>query len=339
MTSGTNRSVVTGGAGFVGSHLVELLLERGDEVVVLDDLSTGDIRNLATVLDHPRFHLRSGSVMEKSEVRSAVRGADRIFHLAAAVGAHAALGSPLAGMRINIHGTENVLDSALDSSAEVLLVSTAEVFGKNAIDTLSEDSDRVLGTPLRSRWTYAAARGINEAYGHAYWTERGLPVRIVRLFDTIGPRQVGQYGMVVPHLVAEAMAGEPMTVFGDGEQTRCFAYVGDVVPAMVAVQESKGSIGRAYNIGGTEAFSVNHLARRVARVTRSHSRIVHVPRADRQGSGREDQHRHVPDNTAVRRLVGYAPTTTLDEMIARIAETLGARRVRRPRIGRAARSG
>ncbi|RYY49179.1 MAG: NAD-dependent epimerase/dehydratase family protein [Actinomycetales bacterium] len=317
--------MVTGGAGFVGSHLVEMLLRRGDDVLVLDDFSSGDIRNLALVLDHPRLHLCSGSVVDRSMVRSALRGADRAFHLAAPGGGPADSGSVAARLRTDVHGTENVLEAALDSSTEVLLISPGWSAACSPTEPPATGGRQDERPAAAVRPSSCEDADVNEAYARVYWGGLGLPVHIVRLFDTIGPRQVPRDDATVPHLVAEALAGRPLTVAGDGEQICCFAYVGDVVPAMIAIQESKEGVGHAYDVAGTERISVNDLAERVIHVTRSRSSVVRVPSVHR----RETVRRPVPDTVPVRRLVGYAPVTSLDEMIARIAESLGAPVVRR----------
>ena len=318
------RTVVTGGAGFIGSHLVEHLLSRGDDVAVLDDLSTGRLENLRHVLDEPRLRFVEGSILDRSAVEEVVGGADRVFHLAAAVGVHLIVDHPLESLRTNIHGTENVLDASLAAGARLLLASTSEIYGKNTADSLPEESDRILGSPLKSRWTYAAAKGIDEAFAHAYWREFGLQVSIVRLFNTVGPRQTGRYGMVVPNLVVQALLGEPLTVFGDGRQTRCFSYVGDVVPAMVRIEENQASRGLAYNLGGSFEVSIMDLARRIVDVLGSDSTIRLVPYAEAYGEGYEDMRRRVPDNTKARQLVGFDPATTLEEIIRQVAQDRSA---------------
>jgi UDP-glucose 4-epimerase len=320
------RSVVTGGAGFVGSHLVEHLLAAGDEVVVLDDLSTGSLQNLSHLLGDPRLHVVEGSILDGEVVRATLTGADRVFHLAAAVGVRLIIDEPLKSLRTNIHGTERVLEAAHEVGARVLLVSTSEVYGKNTADALHEDSDRILGSALKSRWTYAAAKGIDEAFAHAYWTQLGLEVAIVRLFNTVGPRQTGRYGMVVPNLVGQALRGDELTVFGDGQQTRCFSSVRDVVPALVAVAEDDRALGRAFNLGGAEEISIGALAERVIAATGSSSGIRLVPYEEAYaGEGFEDMRRRVPDNTAAGELVGFVPRTPLDEMIRAIAADIRSR--------------
>jgi UDP-glucose 4-epimerase len=318
------RSVVTGGAGFVGSHLVENLLNRGDEVVVLDNLSTGSARNLDGVRDNPRLTVVTGSILDRDAVASVVQGSDRVFHLAAAVGVKLIVEEPLTGLRTNIHGTENVLDACKEFGATLLLVSTSEIYGKNTADRLHEDSDRILGSPLLSRWTYAAAKGIDEAFAHAYWTEYGLDVAIVRLFNTVGPRQTGRYGMVVPNLVGQALRNEPLTVFGDGNQTRCFSYVGDVVPAIIRIAEERSAYGQAFNLGGAEEVSILALAERIIVLTGSSSTVQLVPYEEAYAPGFEDMRRRVPDNTRANQLVGFVPATPLDEVILRVAAGLGA---------------
>lgn len=310
---------MTGGAGFIGSHLVEHLLGRGDEVVVLDDLSTGRTANLAAITDHPRLTVQFGSVRDPWTVRRAMRGCDRVFHLAAAVGVNLIIDAPLAGMRTNIHGTETVLEEACQSGAEMLLASTSEIYGKNTADRLHESSDRILGDPLLSRWSYAAAKGIDEAFAHAYWSEFGLPVTIVRLFNTVGPRQTGRYGMVVPRLIGQALRDAPMTVYGDGRQTRCFSYVGDIVPALVDLQEDERTRGAAFNLGGAEEVAIGDLAERIIAITGSRSTITLVPYADAYPPGYEDMRRRVPDNSRAESVVGYVPRTPLDTMIRRVA--------------------
>lgn len=313
------RTAITGGAGFIGSHLVEHLLERGDEVVVIDNLSTGRLENLQGVMDHPRFRFVEGNILDRAAVDSVVVGADRVFHLAAAVGVHLIVDRPLDSLRTNIHGTEVVLDACLAAGASLLLASTSEIYGKNASDSLSEESDRILGSALKSRWTYAAAKGIDEAFAHAYWKEFGLQVSIVRLFNTVGPRQTGRYGMVVPNLVGQALRGEPLTVYGDGLQTRCFSFVGDVVPAMVRIEENPASRGQAFNLGGSFEVSILDLARRIIEVTGSDSEVRLVPYSEAYGEGYEDMRRRVPNNTKSRELVGFDPATTLDQIITKVA--------------------
>ncbi len=329
------RSLVTGGAGFIGSHLVELLLDRGDEVLVIDDLSTGRMQNLSAASDDPRLQVWLGSVLDAELVDRAVSDCDRVYHLAAAVGVHIIVRHPLESLRTNLHGTECVVDACVRNKRPILLASTSEVYGKNTADRLSENSDRILGSPLLSRWTYAAAKGLDEAIAYAHVVEDGLQAVIVRLFNTVGPRQRGRYGMVMPTLVAQAVNGEPMSVYGDGEQTRCFSYVGDVVTSLVALSEHPDAVGKAVNLGGAVEISINELAERVRTVVGSSSPIEHIPYSRAYGPGYEDMRRRVPDNSLAYRLVGFRPRTGIDEMILAIsryqreqagaAETVSAR--------------
>lgn len=322
------KTAITGGAGFIGSHLAEYLLAAGDEVAVLDNLSTGSLDNLSGVLDNPNFRFVEGTILDRAAVDSVIAGADRVFHLAAAVGVKLIVEDPLTSLRTNIHGTEVVLDATLAAGAILLLASTSEVYGKNTSDSLSEESDRILGSALKSRWTYAAAKGIDEAFAYAYWKEYGLRAAIVRLFNTVGPRQTGRYGMVVPNLVGQAQRGEALTVFGDGRQTRCFSYVADVVPALVRIAEHPEAYGKAFNLGGTQEVSILDLAERVVELLDSPSRISLIPYEQAYASGYEDMRRRVPDNTKARDLVGFNPTTTIDQIIANVATGAPAGMVR-----------
>ncbi|MCY1157847.1 MAG: nucleoside-diphosphate sugar epimerase [Citricoccus sp.] len=318
------KTVITGGAGFIGSHLTEYLLARGDQVTVLDNLSTGSLANLESSRDHPGFTFVEGDILDRQLVREVISGQDRVFHLAAAVGVHLIVDHPLESLRTNIHGTEAVLDACLEAGASLLLASTSEIYGKNASDALTEEADRILGSALKSRWTYAAAKGIDEAFAHAYWREFGLEVAIIRLFNTVGPRQTGRYGMVVPNLVGQALRGQPLTVFGDGLQTRCFSYVTDVVPTLVRIAEEPKAYGQAFNLGGMTEISILDLAKRTVELLDSPSEITLVPYDVAYGEGYEDMRRRVPDNTRSGELVGFKPTTTVDEIILKVAESLSA---------------
>ncbi|KAB1662557.1 NAD-dependent epimerase/dehydratase family protein [Pseudoclavibacter chungangensis] len=318
------RILITGGAGFIGSHLVDLLVERGDDVVVLDDLSTGRLDNLARHTSGESgpgtFRFEEGNVLDRALVDRLIGESEYVLHLAAAVGVHTILNEPLRSLRTNIHGTENVLDAAVAHHAKMLLVSTSEIYGKNTSDKLDEGADRILGSPLTARWTYAAAKGIDESFAQAYGKELGLEVAIARPFNTVGPRQTGRYGMVVPNLVRQALAGEPLTVYGDGSQTRCFGFVGEVAPAMVALVETPAAQGRAVNLGGAREVSILELARTVIEVTGSTSDITLVPYSEAYGEGYEDMQRRVPDNTLAGEIVGYEPKIPLEEIIETVAE-------------------
>ena len=316
------HTVITGGAGFIGSHLADCLLAQGDTVTVLDDLSTGSIANLAGAMRSPHFQLVEGTVLEQATVTGLIASADRVFHLAAAVGVRRILDHPLESLQVNLRGTENVLEAALASQATVVLASTSEIYGKNDADALSEDADRILGSPLVSRWSYAAAKGIDECFAHAYWREHGLQVSIARLFNCVGPRQSGFYGMVVPTLVGQALRGEPLTVYGDGTQPRCFTYVGDVVPALIALAEDPTTFGRAFNLGRSEEISILALAQRIIALTHSTSAIELVPYAQAYGEGYADMRRRVPDATLARVVLGFDPATGLDDIITAVAAHL-----------------
>lgn len=318
------KNVITGGAGFIGSHLTEYLLRQGEKVTILDDLSTGSLGNLDAV--HNEVELVSGSVLDSDLVAKTFEGADRVFHLAAAVGVRRIVEHPLASLRTNIHGTENVLEAARQANTIVLLASTSEIYGKNTADRLSEDSDRILGSPLKSRWTYAAAKGIDESFARAYWQDYALRVAIVRLFNTVGPRQTGRYGMVLPNLVGQALRNEPLTVFGDGQQTRCFSFVGDIVPAVVRISETPETYGQALNLGGKREVSILELAERVIQLLGSNSIIQFVPYEEAYADGFEDMRRRVPDNTKAARLVNFDPATDLDQIIKEVAREMQTNR-------------
>jgi UDP-glucose 4-epimerase len=319
------HTVITGGAGFIGSHLSDYLLSKNETVTVLDDFSTGSRVNLIEAMQNPRFRLIEGSVLDRSLVHEVVAGSDRVFHLAAAVGVRRIIEDPLNSLRTNIHGTENVLEAALAAGAIMVLASTSEIYGKNTSDGLSEDADRILGSPLTARWTYAAAKGIDEAFAHAYWRNLGLCISIARLFNTVGPRQTGRYGMVVPNLVGQALRGEPLTVFGDGRQTRCFSYVGDIVPALVRLAEEPAAYGHAFNLGGLREVAILELAEYIVELLDSKSRIELVPYEDAYGEGFEDMRRRVPDNSRAEQLLDFHPATDLNEIIRAVAADLQAR--------------
>jgi UDP-glucose 4-epimerase len=316
------HTVITGGAGFIGSHLTDYLLDLGDRVTVLDDFSTGSPTNLTAARGRTGFRLVEGSVLDGNLVLATMKDAERVIHLAAAVGVRRIIEQPLDSLRVNLHGTENVLDAALAVGASMVLASTSEVYGKNTADKLSENSDRILGSPLVSRWTYAAAKGIDESFAHAYWRECGLQVAIARMFNTVGPRQTGRYGMVVPNLVGQALRHEPLTVYGDGRQTRCFSYVGDIVPALVALAWEPSACGRAFNLGGAREVSILQLARRIIELTKSRSDITLVPYDQAYGEGYADMRRRVPDNTLARQVLGFDPATGLDDIILAVAAGL-----------------
>ena len=314
------RVLITGGAGFVGSHLAEALLDRGDEVFVLDNLSTGSIHNIAHLKDRARFHYTIESITNEPLLAELVDRADTIVHLAAAVGVKLIVEAPVHTIETNVHGTEVVLKHASKKKKLVIIASTSEVYGKSAEVPFREDADLVLGPTAKHRWAYACSKMIDEFLALAYWKERKLPVIVVRLFNTVGPRQTGQYGMVIPNFVRQALAGDPITVFGDGTQSRSFTYVGDVVRAMVALMNEPRAVGQVFNIGNGTEITIGDLALKVKALTASGSVIVRVPYDEAYEAGFEDMPRRVPDITKVRDLVGYEPTVELDEILTRVIE-------------------
>jgi len=313
--------LITGGAGFVGSHLAEALLERGDEVFVLDNLSTGSIDNIAHLKSEPRFHYTIDTITNEPLLAEMIDTCDTVAHLAAAVGVKLIVEAPVHTIETNVHGTEVVLKHANKKKKLVLIASTSEVYGKSAEVPFKEDADLVLGPSEKHRWAYACSKLIDEFLALAYWKERKLPVIIVRLFNTVGPRQTGQYGMVIPNFVRQALAGHPITVFGDGHQSRSFTYVGDVVRAMVALINEPAAIGHVFNIGHGAEIAINELAEKVKALTSSPSEIVHIPYDRAYESGFEDMPRRVPDITKLQSLIGFRPTVELDEILTRVIES------------------
>ena len=314
------RVLITGGAGFVGSHLSEALLERGDEVFILDDLSTGAIENVVHLKTNPRFHYTIDTVANEPVLAELIDRCDIVVHLAAAVGVKLIVEQPVHTIETNVHGTEVVLKHANKKKKLVVIASTSEVYGKSEDVPFREDSDLVLGPTPKHRWAYACSKAIDEFLALAYWKERRLPVIVVRLFNTVGPRQTGQYGMVIPNFVRQALAGQPITVFGDGTQSRSFTYVGDVVKAMVALIDEPRAIGQVFNIGNGHEITIGDLAVKVKTMTGSNSEIVNVPYEKAYEAGFEDMPRRVPDITRLQSLVGYAPTVELEETLTRVIE-------------------
>jgi UDP-glucose 4-epimerase len=314
------RVLITGGAGFVGSHLSEALLERGDDVFILDDLSTGSIENVVHLKTNPRFHYTIDTVANEPVLAELIDRCDIVMHLAAAVGVKLIVEQPVHTIETNVHGTEVVLKHANKKKKLVLIASTSEVYGKSADVPFREDADLVLGPTSKHRWAYACSKMIDEFLALAYWKERKLPVIVVRLFNTVGPRQTGQYGMVIPNFVRQALAGQPITVFGDGTQSRSFTYVGDVVKAMVALIDEPRAVGQVFNIGNGHEISIGDLAAKVKQMTGSSSEIVTVPYEKAYEAGFEDMPRRVPDISRIKSLVGYAPTVELDETLRRVIE-------------------
>lgn len=313
--------LITGGAGFIGSHLAEALLERGDEVFVLDNLSTGSIDNILHLKDRPKFHYTVDTIENEPLLAELIDRCDVVVHLAAAVGVKLIVEQPVHTIETNVHGTEVVLKLASRKKRLVLIASTSEVYGKSTNIPFSEDADLVLGPTTKNRWAYACSKMIDEFLALAYWKERKLPVIVVRFFNTVGPRQTGQYGMVVPNLVRQALDGRPITVFGDGTQSRSFTYVGDVVRAVVALINEPRAIGQVFNIGNDKEITIGDLALKVKALTGSQSEIVRIPYEQAYESGFEDMPRRVPDITKINALVGYTPTVELDEILEKVIDS------------------
>jgi len=316
------RVFVTGGAGFIGSHLVDRLLLDGHTVSVLDNISTGRKSNLDAYDKNPNFSLIKGSVLDQDLLAKSVIGVDYIFHLAAAVGVFTIVNHPLSSLVTNIRGTENVLEVASNHNIPVFLSSSSEVYGKNVSNSLRESDDRILGSPTTLRWTYSEAKAIDESLAFAYWTERKLPTRIVRFFNTVGPRQVGSYGMVVPRFISAAIKNEPVTIYGTGEQTRCFGHVLDVIDAVISVAFSDKTIGKVINIGNDKEISMNNLAKKIIELTGSKSQIMYIPYSEAYAEGFEDMERRVPNIDLIKSLTGWNPKRSLEEIIKDVAEDL-----------------
>jgi UDP-glucose 4-epimerase len=320
MTHRSERAAfITGGAGFIGSHLTAALLDRGWRVVVFDNMSTGAAANLRSVAGHPNLRIVSGTVTDIGSVARAAAGADTIIHLAAAVGVQLIIDQPVQTIETNVRGTECVLDVAVASRARVIVASTSEVYGKGIRYPFTENDDIVLGATSRSRWAYAASKMVDEFLCFAHHQENGLHAVPVRFFNTVGARQTGRYGMVVPRLVRQAINGEALTVYGDGEQQRCFCDVRDVVRALVGLIESEDVPVQTYNVGSSEETTINRLAQRVIEITGSESEIVHVSYDEAYAPGFEDMQRRIPDTTRIRELLGWTPEFTLDQIIESVA--------------------
>jgi len=316
------KVLVTGGSGFIGSHLTEALLDQGHEVTVLDDLSTGSLQNLRNVLSHPRLRFIHGSVEDDSAVGKPCAWAEVIFHLAATVGVDLVVQHPVRTIETNVHGTENVFRYAALHDAKVILASTSEVYGRSAAQKFRETDDLLIGPPTHYRWSYAASKALDEYLALAYHKERKLRAVIARLFNTVGPRQTGRYGMVLPRFVEAALHGNPIRVFGDGEQTRCFCHVQDTVRALIALATEPAAEGGIFNVGSTNPISINELAERVRRLTGSSSPIVHVPYEEAYAPGFEDMRHRAPDIRRIQDITGWTPRKTLDEIICEVRDFL-----------------
>ncbi len=319
------RVLITGGAGFIGSHLAEALIAEGREVFVIDDLSTGSLANIAGLRAHPSFHFVEASIRDAAALESVIRRADFVYHLAAAVGVDLVVKSPVYTIEDNVRGTEDVLAAAAERGIGVLLTSTSEVYGKSERECFREDDDLLIGPPTFGRWSYACSKLLDEFLALAYWREKHLPVFIARLFNTVGPRQTGRYGMVVPRFVQAALRDEPILIHGDGKQTRCFCHVSDVVRALVALPRQARAVGQVYNIGSTEEVSILELARRVKQLTESRSELRLVPYEQAYAKGFEDMRRRVPSTDKIYQLMGWRPTKTLNEILQDAVEHARAR--------------
>jgi UDP-glucose 4-epimerase len=314
------RALITGGAGFIGSHLAEALLNEGHEVDIIDNLSTGSIRNVGHLKSNPRFKYVIDTLTNEPVLAELIDRNDVIFHFAAAVGVKLIVEEPVHTIETNVHGTEVVLKHANKKKKLVFIASTSEVYGKNTEVPFREDADLVMGPTLKHRWAYACSKAIDEFLALAYWKERRLPVVIVRFFNTVGPRQTGQYGMVLPSFVRQALAGEPITVFGDGTQARSFTYIGDVVGCLLKLVKESRAIGQVFNIGNSQEITILALAEQVKKLAGSSSPIVFVPYDKAYEAGFEDMPRRVPDLTKIQQLVGYEPKVQLDEIIKKVID-------------------
>jgi UDP-glucose 4-epimerase len=316
------KYLVTGGAGFIGSHLCDAIIKREDRVIVLDNLSTGSKKNIEHLMSSASLELIQGSILDVDLVNKAVAQVDHVIHLAAAVGVFTIVDKPLESLTTNLRGTENILEAAHRHEKEVLIASSSEIYGKNGGGALNEESDRIVGSPLKSRWSYSEAKAIDESMAYFYYQEKKLPVRLVRFFNTVGPRQVGHYGMVVPRFVSAALKNEPLTVYGTGSQSRCFCHVQDAVAGLLAVIDSNVTLGEVFNIGNDEEITIENLAQEIIELTGSKSTIEKVLYEKAYSPGFEDMQRRVPDITKIKRVVGWSPKLSLESIINDISHHL-----------------
>ncbi len=318
--------LITGGAGFIGSHLAEKLLSLGEDVFVLDDLSTGSLKNISHLKKNSNFHFIKGSVIEKNKLEKLIAKTDQTYHLAAAVGVKTIMEKPLASLLNNLLGAEVVFEAAAKRNIPVLFTSTSEVYGKNTNIPFSEDSDRIYGSAYNARWGYGMSKGVDEFLALAYFREKKLPVVTVRLFNVIGPRQTGVYGMVVPRFVKQAISGQPITVFGDGSQTRCFGNIDDVVGALVKLIDTPKTYGQIFNLGSDEEISIKNLADKVKKLTHSKSKILFASYNKIYGPGFEDMMKRKPDLTKIKKAIGYKPKKTLEQSLGEIIDDIHAQK-------------
>jgi UDP-glucose 4-epimerase len=312
------RYLITGGAGFIGSYLVEKLVLRGDQVIIVDNKSTGSISNLKAVQDKIEFI--EGDILDQSLIEGLVSKSDYVVHLAAALGVFNIVNKPLQSLKTNIQGTENILEFADKFKKPVLIASTSEVYGKNDKVPLNEEDDRIIGHPLKSRWSYSEAKAVDESLAYFYYLENQLPIKIVRFFNTVGPRQVGQYGMVVPRFVTAAIRNEPIQVYGSGDQIRCFCHVSDAIRALLTVIDSDKAIGQVFNVGNNHQISIMDLAKKVIEFTGSKSEIKKISYSDAYPAGFEDMQRRVPDISKIKNVLGWSPEFGLEQIIRDIAD-------------------
>jgi UDP-glucose 4-epimerase len=320
------KALITGGAGFIGSHLAEKLIARGDQVCVIDDLSTGKLDNIAPLRANPRFHLAVETILNETVMDRLVSDCDVIYHLAAAVGVELIVKSPVETIERNVLGTHTVLRLASRYLRKVLITSTSEIYGKSESVPFHEDDDRVLGATTKSRWSYSCSKAIDEFLALAYHKERGVETVIMRLFNTVGPRQTGRYGMVIPRLVKQALDSRPLTVYGDGKQVRCFTFVGDVVDAAVRLMEEPKAVGQVFNIGNDKGISIADLAKKIVEMTGSRSTISYVSYSDAYEEGFEDMRIRVPDLSKAGRVIGYKPKVELDVILQNVIDHFKANR-------------
>ena len=311
------KYLITGGAGFIGSHLAEKLLPRGDQVIVFDNLSTGSIKNLFGIKEKIRFE--QGSILEKSVIDKLVAESDYVIHLAAALGVLNIVNKPLESLKTNLQGSEIVLEACDKYRKPVLIASTSEIYGKNDKVPLNEEDDRIIGHPLKSRWSYSEAKAVDESLAYFYYLESKLPIRIVRFFNTVGPRQVGHYGMVVPRFVSAALKNEPLSVYGSGDQIRCFCHVDDAVRALLLVMDSDKAVGEVFNVGNNQQITIMELAKKVIELTGSSSTIEKIAYEKAYPQGFEDMQRRVPDISKIKQVLGWTPEINLDQIIKDIA--------------------
>lgn len=316
------KYLITGGAGFIGGHLAESLLADGNEVVVIDDLSTGSLDNLAKVADNPNLDFVEGDILNLQELEYLITRSDMVFHLAAAVGVELVVHDPVRTIVTNVHGTEKVLKGATRNNVKTLIASTSEVYGKSNNDEFSETDDLLIGPSVKSRWSYACSKLLDEFYAMAQHKSNGLPVIVTRFFNTVGPRQTGQYGMVLPRFVARALKGEPLLVYGDGEQSRCFCHVYDTVRALRGLADSDAAVGKVVNVGTRRSTTINGLAELVISRLNSSSQIKHIPYDEAYEAGFEDMRRRMPNTSTIKSLIGWKPTLSLEEIIDDVADSL-----------------